>query len=55
MHQELLQSDLNMLVAHGGKERTAAEFQMLLGEAGFRLTAVIPTASRCSIIEGVPA
>jgi len=53
-HQALHQSDLNMLVAHGGRERTEAEFQTLFGEAGFRLTAVIPTTSLYSIIEGVP-
>jgi len=53
-HQLLHQSDLNMLVAHGGRERTEAEFQALFREAGFRLTAVIPTTSLYNIIEGVP-
>lgn len=47
-------SDLNMLVAPNGRERTADEFAELLAPAGFRLTSVIPTASALSIIEGVP-
>jgi len=51
-HQALHQSDINMLV--GGRERTEAEFQALFRDAGFRLTAVIPTTSLYSIIEGVP-
>ena len=37
-------SDLNMLVLLGGRERTEAEFRMLLSDAGFHLTRVIPTA-----------
>jgi len=31
--------DLNMLVMHGGQERTADEFAALYQTAGFRLTA----------------
>ncbi|MGB8273875.1 MAG: methyltransferase, partial [Alphaproteobacteria bacterium] len=38
-------SDLNMLVAPNGRERTADEFADLLALAGFRLTSVVPTAS----------
>ena len=47
-------SDLNMLVAPNGRERTAEEFAELFTHAGFRLTSVIPTASAVSIVEGVP-
>jgi hypothetical protein len=48
-------SDLQMLVmASGGRERTEAEFRTLLGEAGFSLTRVIPTAGLVSIIESKP-
>jgi hypothetical protein len=47
--------DLQMLVvAPGGRERTEAEFRALLGEAGFSLTRVIPTAGFISIIESKP-
>ncbi len=48
-------ADLQMLVmAPGGRERTEAEFRALLGEAGFSLTRVIPTAGFVSIIESQP-
>lgn len=47
-------SDLNMLVAPSGRERTAAEFAELVERAGFRLGAVIPTASALSILECFP-
>jgi len=43
--------DLNMLVMHGGLERTAAEYGELLGNAGLRLDRIIPTASEISILE----
>jgi O-methyltransferase domain len=48
--------DLAMLVlASGGRERTEAEFRALLGEAGFSLIRVIPTAGALSIIQSEPA
>lgn len=47
--------DLHMLVLMGGRERTEAEYRMLLHAAGFRLTTIIPTQSPRSIIEGVHA
>ena len=44
--------DLNMLVlSEGGRERTEEEYRMLLDEAGFTLTRVIPTAAPLSVIE----
>ena len=43
-----------MLVALGGKERTAVEFEALYGAAGFELTRIIPTASMYCLIEGIP-
>ena len=46
--------DLNMLVMTGGKERTAKEFEELLGAAGFKLLRVIPTDLPTSIVEGAP-
>ena len=49
--------DLQMLVmsSFGGRERTPAEFEELLGAGGFRLGGILPTPSQQSIIEGVPA
>jgi hypothetical protein len=46
--------DLQMLVALGGKERTAAEFAALYDAAGFELTRIIPSASMYCLIEGIP-
>lgn len=46
--------DLNMLVMTGGKERTAKEFEQLLGAAGFKLLRVIPTELPTSIVEAEP-
>ena len=47
--------DVTMLVlTSGGRERTEAEFQKLLVEAGFRLESVITTNATVSIIEAVP-
>jgi alkyl hydroperoxide reductase subunit AhpC/SAM-dependent methyltransferase len=46
--------DMVMLVGPGGQERTAQEYDKLLGKAGFRLTRIVPTESAVSIIEAVP-
>ena len=43
--------DMVMLAAPGGQERTEEEYRLLLGNAGFRLTRVVPTASAASIVE----
>lgn len=47
--------DLNMMVNPGGQERTEAEYRMLLSEAGFRLSRIVPTSLEISVIEGVCA
>ena len=47
--------DLEMLMAPGGKERTAAEFETLLGDSGFKLTRIIPTKGMMSIVEALKA
>ena len=47
-------TDLNMLVMLGAQERTADDFEMLYGEAGFKLSNIIRTGSPFNIIEGVP-
>ena len=46
--------DLNMLVLnHGGRERTEAEYRSLLEAAGLKLSQILPTPSPLSVIEGV--
>ncbi|HXN21483.1 MAG TPA: methyltransferase [Candidatus Dormibacteraeota bacterium] len=47
-------SDMQMLVLAGGRERTREEFQALLEESGFLLTAVVPTQTFVSVIEATP-
>jgi hypothetical protein len=48
-------SDVNMMVAPGGRERTLEEYGTLLDAAGFRLRAETPTSSGHSVIEATPA
>ena len=45
--------DIEMLVAPGGKERTAAEYEDIFRRAGLRLTRIVPTKSPYSVIEAV--
>jgi hypothetical protein len=44
-------SDLNMLVMPGGRERTEEEYAALFAAGGLRLTRVVDTATRASVIE----
>jgi hypothetical protein len=46
--------DMVMLAQTGGEERSEAEYRLLLVNAGFRLTRVLPTHSAASIVEAVP-
>ena len=48
-------TDVNMLVSTGGRQRTSTEFRELLAASGFRLARIVPTASRVSIVEALPA
>ena len=48
-------SDLHMMVALGGRERTTAEYRELFDAAGLRLTREIPMASDFHAIEAVRA
>lgn len=50
-----LMSDLNMLAVTGGRERSEAEWKVLLKAAGFRLTRVFPVGSDVGIVEAKPA
>ncbi len=47
-------NDVNMLVSTGGRQRSEAEFRELYAASGFRLTAIVPTPARVSVIEGAP-
>lgn len=44
-------SDLNMLVNPGGQERTGAEYEALLAQAGLSLARILPTSSEVSVVE----
>ena len=47
-------NDVNMLVCTGGRQRSETELRDLYAAAGFRLSRIVPTAARVSVIEGVP-
>src|SRR6185369_6625001 len=47
--------DLEMLVDNSGRERTAAEYQNIVQDAGFQMTRVVPTASPFSLVEAAPS
>lgn len=51
--QAVIRGDLTMMSV-GGKERTAAEYRHLLGEAGWALERITPSGSSFSVIEGRP-
>ncbi len=46
-----LRSDILMLTANGGLERTLAEFQAIYDRAGLALEGVTPTASGFAVME----
>ena len=46
--------DLHMLVMAGGRERTAAGYEALLGQAGFTVRRLVPTGSGPTVVEAVP-
>jgi hypothetical protein len=47
--------DMTMMVFPGGLERTELEFRTLFKRGGFELTAVMPTSTMVSVIEGKPS
>ena len=51
--QNVVFSDLIMLVETGGRERTQAEFATLLSATGFAVTRAIATGAGVAIIEAV--
>ncbi len=49
----VLESDVQMLVWPGGKERTDAEYRALLSAAGFEVTQIIAVLTPFYLIEAV--
>jgi hypothetical protein len=49
----VVESDVQMLVMAGGKERTDAEYRALLNAAGFELTRLILVLTPFYVIEAV--
>jgi hypothetical protein len=54
-HQNLAREDLSMMLLHGARERTMAEWRSLLEAAGLRVTRGISTHGRFTLIEAVAA
>jgi O-methyltransferase domain/Dimerisation domain len=48
-------SDLNMLVNTGGRERTRAEYEALLGAGGFALRRIVPVGGGLHVVEAASA
>lgn len=46
--------DLHMLIQAGGRERSRAEFDRLLGEAGFRTDRIVPHPSELNVLVATP-
>jgi hypothetical protein len=54
-HRAIAQSDLNMLVGTGGRERTESQYRALLELAQLRVVDVLPVADPYHVLECVPA
>lgn len=52
--QAAVRSDLHMLIAHGARERTQADFDDLLLRSGFSLQTVAPATGGLNVVEAVP-
>lgn len=48
-------SDLNMMVAPGGAERSEAEYRALFNAAGLNLARIVPTPAFFNVLEALPA
>jgi orsellinic acid C2-O-methyltransferase len=46
-------NDVNMLISTGGRQRSESEFRGIFEASGFRLTKIVPTPVRVSVIEGI--
>jgi len=52
---DVVLGDVTMLVNTGGRERTEAEYRVLLEAADLGLVRIVPTPSPYSVLEAVPA
>jgi hypothetical protein len=48
-------TDVNLMVCTGGCQRSEEEFRALFDSVGFKLTRIVPTSTRPSVIEGLRA
>jgi hypothetical protein len=53
VHQSMVRSDLHMLVALAGRERTEVEFHSLLNSAGLQMVRILPAGPILSIMEAI--
>ncbi len=53
-HAQALWDDVLMMVLLGGRERTAEQYERLLGAAGLHLGAVVPVVPGLCLLEGYP-
>jgi hypothetical protein len=51
--QAAVRSDLHMLIAHGARERTQADFDDLLLRSGFSVQTVVPATGGLNVLEAV--
>jgi hypothetical protein len=54
-HRFVAASDLAMMVAVAGRERTEEQFRALFSASGFALTRIAPAVAHYSVIEGACA
>ena len=54
-HIQIVDSRQDLLFPLSGVERTEREFRTLLGDAGFAVSSITPTASPVSVIDARPA
>jgi len=54
-NQDVVLSDVHMMILTGGRERTEDEYRALLEAADLRLVRAVPTPSGFSLLEAVPA
>ena len=55
MNRGRMAADMNMMVAHDGKERGKQQWEVMLSRCGFVLTKIYETRSVMSVVEARPA
>lgn len=54
-YSEMVEYDLTMLVGHGGRQRSATEFEVLLADSEYEVLDIIATESHHSVVTARPA